>query len=218
MKELKQFVLSNEKETQLTLTQLSQQLNINTRRLSEALSALEAVRWVRRQARSFVFFCNKDISSSYDQLIDELRRRSLKADFKTDSLTLALLMLQKLYGGFSGTYLQIAKELNNPSWVRRIKETGLVLKELGYIQDASGTISFNYNIKQQLENNMPKKKTEAPSQNHYLFSQDIPNFDGLTPNGKMAIQSLQKLSQEGDIPLVSPMPYCKLISQDNYDE
>lgn len=137
-----------------------------------------------------MFICNKDISASYDQLIDELRRRTLKADFRTDSLTLTLLMLQKLHGGFSGTYLQMAKELGNQSWVRRIKDTGLVLKQLGYIQDAHGTISFNYNIKQQLESKIPTKRTEAASQNHYLFSQDIPNFDGLTPNGKMAIQSL----------------------------
>ena len=111
----------------------------------------------------------------------------------------------------------MAKDIGNQNWVRRLKDTGLILKELGYIQDMSGTISFNYHIKQQLESKIPKKP-EPGSQNHYLFSQDIPNFDGLTPNGKMVIQSLQKLSQEGDIPLVSPMPYSKTLSQDNVDE
>lgn len=73
--------MNTEREMRQTLTQMSQNMNVDPRRLSEALSTFEALRLVRRQSREFVFICNKEVPTTCDQLISELRRRQLKADF-----------------------------------------------------------------------------------------------------------------------------------------
>lgn len=81
VKILQGVVMNTEREMRQTLTQMSQNMNVDPRRLSEALSTFEALRLVRRQSREFVFICNKEVPTTCDQLISELRRRQLKADF-----------------------------------------------------------------------------------------------------------------------------------------